>query len=110
MLKDDSDSKLTLSEELDSEEVPGIEDWLDELLWDVEVSEEGTEESGVGNNLDPVLGLEVENSLESSSMGSGRLGFTSGGRKRNLLSPEWSTEICLKGGREMVSVGVGLGC
>ena len=88
MLQEDSDSKLTLRDELDSEEVPGI-DWLEEVVWLAEVSDEGAEDSGVGNSLDPVLGLEVEKSLESSRIGRGGAMFKGiDGRKMNLLMAE----------------------
>ena len=88
MLQEDSDSKFTLRDELDSEEVPGI-DWLEEVVWLAEVSDEGAEDSGVGNSLDPVLGLEVENSLESSRTGRGGAIFEGiDGRKMNLLMAE----------------------
>ena len=108
-LKDDSDSKLTLSEEFDSEEVPGI-DWLEEAVWLAEVSEEGAEDSGVGNSMEPVLGFEVENSLELSRTGSGGAGCMVDGRRMNLLTAEKSAASCLRGGREIVMVEDGLGC
>ena len=69
---------MTLSDEPEVlDEWLALEEGFDEE--DVVDIEEGWEESGVGKMIEPVLGLEVEKSLESSKMGRGGLSCLKGG-------------------------------